>query len=131
FFRTGITSTNSISIEGGNKTTKARLSLSNLQNKYILPNTGYQRTSVSLSLNHSLSDKIKLGAKMNYNNKSSDNLPNLGYSNRSITYFIMQISPNLDSKWFKDYWITENVRQRRIISGILENPYFTLYESLN
>src|SRR5690606_5795600 len=29
------------------------------------------------------------------------------------------------------YWITKDVRQRRIFSGILENPYLALYEELN
>lgn len=131
FFRTGITTTNSIAIEGGNNTTKARLSINNLVNKYMLPNTGYQRTSINLSLSHKLSDKIRLDAKVNYNHKTSDNLPNLAYSNKSITYFIMTMSPNMDSKWFKDYWITKDVQQRRIFSGIVENPYFALYEELN
>lgn len=131
FLQTGLTSTNSIAVEGGNNTTKARLSVSNLQNQYILPNTGYQRTSVNVSLDHQLSKKIKLGTKFNYTNKSSDNVPKLAYNNRSITYFLMRISPNMDSEWFKDYWETKDISQRRPFSGLSENPYFVLYEQLN
>src|SRR5690606_745206 len=125
------TYTNNLSIEGGNKTTKARIGFSNLQNKYMLLNTGYQRTAVSLSLDHKLSDKIKLGAKVNYNNKSSDNLPSSGYDNNTITFFIMAMSPNMDSEWFRDYWTVKDQRQNRPYTTTLENPYFALYEQLN
>lgn len=131
FFRTGLTYTNNLAIEGGNKTTKARLGFSNLQNQYILLNTGYQRTAVSMSLDHQLSNKIKLGAKVNYNNKSSDNLPSSGYDNNTITFFIMAMSPNMNSEWFRDYWTVKDQRQNRPYTTTLENPYFALYEQLN
>src|SRR5690606_8116851 len=89
------------------------------------------RTAVSLSLDHKLSDKIKLGAKVNYNNKSSDNLPSSGYDNNTITFFIMAMSPNMDSEWFRDYWTVKDQRQNRPYTTTLENPYFALYDQLH
>lgn len=130
-FRTGMTYNNSISLDGGNATTSMRLSVNNLVNKWILPNTGYNRTTINLSVQHKINDKIRVNAKVNYNNKQSDNLPNLGYDNKTVTYFLLGQAPNIAMDWYKDYWIKPNEQQRRPYSSLLENPYFALYEQLN
>ena len=44
FFQTGKTFTNTISLDGGTDRTAVRLSLTNLQNTWIIPNTGYAAT---------------------------------------------------------------------------------------
>lgn len=131
-FRTGMTYTNAISIDGGNQNTSVRLSLNNFNNKWILPNTGYERTTVAFSINHKISDKIKVNAKVNYYFKQSDNLPNLGYDNKTLSYFMIAQAPNIDVNWYKDYWVTKDITQRRPFgTSVVENPYFSLYEQLN
>jgi TonB-linked SusC/RagA family outer membrane protein len=130
-FRTGVTYNNSISLDGGNANTSVRLSINNLVNKWILPNTGYNRTTVNLSIQHKINEKIRINAKVNYNNKQSDNLPNLGYDNKTITYFLLGQAPNIDLDWYRNYWRKENETQNRPFSGLLENPFFALNEQLN
>ena len=50
-YKTGFTFDNSISIEGGNgKGTYARLSFKDSRNDWILPNTGFNKQTISLSL---------------------------------------------------------------------------------
>ena len=133
FFKTGKTFINSITIDGGNNTTTARLSLTNLNNTWILPNTGYNRNTVALSLTHKLSDKFQVAAKINYTNKSTDNLPSTGYNNQSIMYFIRGMVPNFNIDWFKEYWAPgqEGITQTRPFSSLLDNPYLISYEMLN
>ncbi|HSC36933.1 MAG TPA: SusC/RagA family TonB-linked outer membrane protein, partial [Chitinophagaceae bacterium] len=131
-FRTGITYNNSISIDGGNQNTSVRLSINNYNNKWILPNTGYNRTSVNFSLQHKVNEKLKINAKINYTYKQSDNLPNLGYDNKTLAYFLIAHSPNIDVNWYKNYWITKDITQSRPFgTSVVENPYFALYEQLN
>ncbi|MFA6056832.1 MAG: SusC/RagA family TonB-linked outer membrane protein [Taibaiella sp.] len=130
-FRTGVTYNNSVSLDGGNDKTSMRLSYNNVQNKWILPNTGYTRNTINLSVQHKLNNKVRVFAKVNYTNKQSDNLPNLGYDNKTVTYFLLGQAPNVDLNWYKDYWIKENEQQFRPFSTLLENPYFALYEQLN
>lgn len=131
-FRTGVTLNNSVSIDGGNGNTNMRLSVSNLNNKWILPNTGYERTSVNLSVNHKMNNKFSINAKVNYYNKQSDNLPNLGYDNKTLSYFMIAHSPNINLDWYRDYWVTKDVMQRRPFgASVVENPFFALYEQLN
>jgi TonB-linked SusC/RagA family outer membrane protein len=134
FFRTGVTISNSISIEGGSDKGSARLSFTHLKNQWILPNTGFERINASLSVNQKVSDKLKISGKVNYTNKKSDNLPAAGYNNQSIMYFlIIGTAPNIRPEWFKPYWETGlvNVKQRNLFNPGPDNPYLDLYEMLN
>jgi TonB-linked SusC/RagA family outer membrane protein len=133
FFETGRTLINSVTVDGGNQNTTMRLSFTNLKNKWILPNTGYDRNTVALSISHKLSDKFQISTKVNYTNKFTDNLPSTGYNNQSIMYFIRGMTPNLDLNWFKEYWVPgqENIAQTRPFSSLLDNPYLILYEMQN
>ncbi len=133
FFETGKNLVNSLTMDGGNKNTSVRLSLTNLNNTWILPNTGYKRNTVALSVNHKLSDQLSISTKVNYTNKKTDNLPSTGYNNQSIMYFIRGMVPNSNLDWFKDYWVPgqEGVAQTRPFSSLLDNPYLISYEMLN
>ena len=133
FFVTGKTITNSISVDGGSGKTTARLSYTNLYNEWIIPNTGYKRNTVALSVNQKVTDKFTLSSKINFINRSSDNLPSTGYNNQTIMYWMMYQAPNIDLNWYKPYWIPgqENVLQNHPFSGNLDNPYLIANEMLN
>ncbi len=134
FFRTGTTVSNSVSLEGTNDRGSARLSVTQMTNKWILPNTGFERLNASLSVNQQISNKLKISGKANYTNKTSDNLPAAGYNNQSIMYFlIIGTAPNIRPEWFKPYWEPglTNVKQRNPFNTGPDNPYLDLYEMLN
>ena len=133
FFNTAKTFTNSVTLEGGNNNTSIRLSYTNLNNNWIVPNTGYGRNTVALSVNHKVSDKLQIATKVNYTNKKSDNLPSSGYNNQTIMYFIRGMVPNANLDWFREYWLPgqEQMAQNRPFSSLLDNPYLQAYEMLN
>ena len=133
FFETAKTFTNSVTVEGGNANTSARLSITNLNNSWIVPNTGYKRNTIALSVNQKISDKLTIASKINYTNRISDNLPSTGYNNQTIMYFIRGLTPNMNMDWFKEYWVPgqENIAQTRPFSSLLDNPYLQAYEMLN
>lgn len=133
FFDVSQTYTNSLTLNGGTRNTAVRLSYTNAQNKWIIPNTGYDRHSVALNVNHNLTDKLKITSKINYTNKGSDNLPSTGYNNQTIMYFMRGITPNMDLKNFLPYWVPgeEEILQNRPYSNLLDNPYLQAYEMLN
>lgn len=133
FFRTGSTVTNNISLEGGNAESSARASLTHSRNKWIMPNTGYERITAALSLNQRISEKIKLNAKINYTNKNSDNLPATGYNNQSIAYFMIFQNPSIDLDWYRPIWKKglEQVDQIHPFSRFIDNPFLIAYEMTN
>ncbi|MBE7175213.1 MAG: SusC/RagA family TonB-linked outer membrane protein [Mucilaginibacter polytrichastri] len=133
FFETGATYTNSISLDGGNDKTTARFSATNVNNTWIIPNTGYKRNTVALSVNQKVNDKLQIATKINYTNKSSDNLPSAGYNNQSIMYWYMFWEPSASIDWLKDYWMPgqENRMQSYPFSSFPDNPYLIAHEMLN
>lgn len=133
FFKPGSTFTNSVAMSGGSAKTKARLSYTNTINNWIIPNMGYTRNNLSLSLNHSLTDKLTISTKVNYRQQNSDNLPNTGYNNQAIMYFIRGITPNMNLDWFKPYWRPglEGIQQTKPFSTLLDNPFLQTREVIN
>jgi TonB-dependent SusC/RagA subfamily outer membrane receptor len=133
FFTTAGTLTNTVSVDGGTDKTTARFSFTNVANKWILPNTGYDRNTVSLSVNSKVNDKLQISSKINYTNKSSDNLPGAGYGNQSIMYWYIFWQPNADPDWLRNYWAkgAEGKTIKYPFSTFPENPYAISYEFLN
>nr|WP_294906191.1 SusC/RagA family TonB-linked outer membrane protein [uncultured Lacibacter sp.] len=133
YFNTGKTFTNSVTIDGGTDKTTARFSMTNVANDWITPNTGYQRNSVSLSVNSKVSDRLQISSKATYNNRWSDNLPGAGYGNQSIMYWYIFWQPSADPGWLKNYWANgqENKKIMFPFSSFPENPYAIAYEFLN
>ncbi len=133
FFETGKTFTNTVTLDGGTAKTAVRFSLTNVDNTWIIPNTGYKRNTVALSASQKVTDKLQIATKINYTNKRSDNLPSTGYNNQTIMYWnIMQV-PNGNLDWLKDYWVPglEGIDQSYPFSTSPDNPYLIVNEMLN
>lgn len=134
FFQTGVTFSNSLSLDGGTDKGSARFSLTHMKNEWIIPNTGFERINAALSVSQQLSSKLKISGKANYTNKRSDNLPAAGYNNQSLMYFlIIGTTPNVNPQWFKPYWLPglEGVQQKNPFNPGPDNPYLGMYEMLN
>ena len=133
YFTTGNTVTNSISVDGGTDKTSARFSLTHLSNKWIIPNTGFGRNAVSMSVNSKVTDQLQITSKINYTNMQSDNLPGAGYGNQSIMYWYIFWQPSANTDWLKHYW-ANGLDGRSIkypFSSFPSNPYAVAYEYIN
>ncbi len=133
FWRNGFTLTNSISMDGGNANANMRASITHSKNEWIMPNTGFERLTASFSGNQKISDKITLNAKVNYTNKTSDNLPATGYNNQSIAYFMIFQNPNVDLDWYRPIWEKgkEQLEQIHPFSSFIDNPFLIAHEMTN
>ncbi|MES2651125.1 MAG: SusC/RagA family TonB-linked outer membrane protein [Bacteroidota bacterium] len=133
FFQTGIETTNSVSLDGTIKNVGLRFSASHGNNEWIVPNTGLERTTVSLSANTNLTKKLNVVLKATYNNRHSDNLPATGYGNQSLMYWFMFAHPNVNIDWYKDYWVNgqEGRKFVDITSTNPESPYAISEQYLN
>ncbi|KAA2241007.1 SusC/RagA family TonB-linked outer membrane protein [Chitinophaga agrisoli] len=133
YFTSGQTFTNSISVSGGTDKTTARFSVTNVDNKWIIPNTGYKRNTVSMSVSTKATDKLQISSKIDYTNKWSDNLPGAGYGNQSIMYWYIFWQPNAAVDWLKDYWVhgQEGLKIKFPYSSFPENPYAVSNEFIN
>ncbi len=77
YYETGQTWINTLAMSGGSEKMNARLSLSNLTNEGIVPNSGYDRYTVNLLTSLKLSDRFTLEMKANYIQEEATNRINL------------------------------------------------------
>ena len=80
YFRTGTSLTNSLSLTGGNGEQSFRVGFSNLQNESLIPNSGFDRTNISISTNSKFGKRITVEAKALYSNEFTKNRPYLSDS---------------------------------------------------
>lgn len=143
-FETGVTWSNSIAIEGSaGKGNSMRVSIKDMRNDWILPNTGYTSQNVSISVNQKINKAIKLGAKVTYYRKDSDNIPMSGYSAASPLYTLLWNNSSISLASYYDEWAsgrlksllhdyyTSNKNSTYIINRTADNVYMQLYEQLN
>ncbi len=80
FLRTGITTSNNISLSSASDTGSMRLSLGNNLQTGMVPFTEFNTHTVGFSGNMDLGTKLHAGVSLNYINDNSDQVPSSGYS---------------------------------------------------
>jgi TonB-linked SusC/RagA family outer membrane protein len=73
FLRTGETYTNSVDLSNGNAEQSFRLSYQRVDNKGIVPNSGYQRNNIALRATSKFGKYITVDAKANYIGQNTQN----------------------------------------------------------
>ncbi|HOM63655.1 MAG TPA: SusC/RagA family TonB-linked outer membrane protein [Dysgonamonadaceae bacterium] len=132
-FRIGYTLTNTVAVTGKTEKGSVRGSLTYAKNEWILPNTGYNRMTLSVGGQQQISDRLKIDFRSSYTHRKVNNTPGLGYNSNSISYFLIFQNPNVNLDWLRPMWRfgQENVRQLQPYSSFIGNPFVILYESEN
>lgn len=84
FFETGITLTNSIALTGANDKGSFRLSYSNLDQDFVLPNSQLIRHNVSFNGAYNLSDKLTVSSSANFVTHDAVGRPGTGYDGSNV-----------------------------------------------
>lgn len=132
-FQTGYTLTNSLAINGKSDRGSFRASVTHTKNEWILPNTGFQRITASVSAQQQVSRALKVNFKTSYTNRKINNTPALGYNSNSVSYFLIFQNPNVNLDWLRPMWRTgqEDIKQLQPYSSFIGNPFVILYEAEN
>lgn len=132
-FRTGHTWTNTVALSSRTKTGRVRAALTYADNKWILPNTGYDRMTLSVAGQQKISRYITLDYSTSYTNREVHNTPALGYNSNSISYFLIFQNPNVNLDWLRPKWRKglENIKQLQPYSSFIGNPFMILYDAIN
>ncbi|WP_293299506.1 SusC/RagA family TonB-linked outer membrane protein [Pedobacter sp. UBA4863] len=133
FFITGFEQSNSVTLDGTHKGVGMRLSASHSSSEWIVPNTGLERTSVSFNANKTFFKKLTINLKAQYNNRHADNLPSTGFGNQSIMYWFAFSQPNINTDWYRDYWVTgkEYEQFSDLTTTFPEGPYAISEQYIN
>ena len=125
FYQKGSTFTNTLTLSSGGENGGFSLSVSNLDNKTILRNSGYNRRTINLGFTQTLK-KLTVSGNVNYSNEYRKNPPNIAEQDYSpVIIFNMANSMPLDllEKYAADANGNETVWSRFTNRT---NPYFAL-----
>lgn len=133
FFRTGLISTNNISVSGAGEHGNFRVSTSHTYQRGIVPNTDLNNTSFQVSGGYKLSEKLVADASLTYNRQYTDNFPETGYGPNNYLYnLILWTGPDIDVNDLKNYWKPgeAGLQQRHYNTSWYNNPHFQANEYL-
>lgn len=135
FIQAGLLNTNNISFSSANDRSSIRMSLSNSNQRGIIPNTKLNIYNFNLNTSYDLSSKFKIDGALNYNRQATPNIPDVQYGPNSVIYS-MTIWTGAD--WsvndanIRNYWQPgkEGVQSNFAEYQRYHNPWFMSYEWL-
>ncbi len=133
FMRTGSTTTNNVSFNGTNDKGFFRVSLGDMRNTGMIPNTDMRRSTINLNAMQKLSDKVSVTFNINWNETGSGNRPNINGDDRSdVIRSLYEKGAQVNINDLKQYWMPgmEGIQQRSNAAK-QNNAYFVAYENTN
>ncbi|SFD28402.1 TonB-linked outer membrane protein, SusC/RagA family [Chitinophaga sp. CF118] len=125
FFRTGVTTNNTVSVDGGNGTSNYFMSYSYFNQQGTIPNTDYTRHSIFTKFNTQINSKLNATFQLTYSNVLNHKMPEgYGLENPLWTVFMGPVSYN-----FKPYLNPDGTQ--RLYRYSRNNPYWVLDNVLN
>ena len=134
FFRTGILSTNNVSVTGVGEKGSFRVSGSNSYQRGIIPSSEVNIANFSIAGKHKLTDKLDVDASITYNKQFTDNYSISTYGPSNVFYnLVAWTGADVDIRDARDYWEPgkEGVQQRYYNSTWYNNPFFLANELKN
>jgi TonB-linked SusC/RagA family outer membrane protein len=131
FYQNGFSQSNNISLEGNYDKANFRVSMGNLNNEGILPNTDYSRKTIGVNGSYNLTDNLKISTAVNISEAGSDNRQNISTGRRDPSRSALEMGVQVNVLDLQEYWLEgqENIQQRKS-KPKQNNPYFNIYENL-
>ena len=103
FFRTGVTTNNSVSVSGGTEKSQTYISLGNSHANGMIKHNSYNRNSITLRQSFKLFDRLKLEGSVNYVETITRNRPGGGTIGNPIYH--TYLSPrNVDMDYYAQHY---------------------------
>ncbi|SKA11223.1 TonB-linked outer membrane protein, SusC/RagA family [Chitinophaga eiseniae] len=119
FFQTGTNYTHNVSATGGNEVSTYRISLSRADQKGIVPNTNFYRTSVRANFDTKVTQRLSMNASMSYAATEGTKAQN-GSNTSGIMLPLLRTPASFD---LKDY-LNADGSSRNFVNNY-DNPYWT------
>lgn len=140
YLQTGNTLSNNVNIRGNYDKGSFRLSLSNMNNKGVMPNTKLNQTSVALNTDYRLTKSVRVSVSTSFIRTNSPNKTNTVGSNSILNSLLFNFPSNLQPlAEMRNYWLEgyEGIQQNGSImesNGVdvsNDNPWWTTYEKVH
>jgi len=132
FYKNGTAATNTISFNKNlGDEGSVRFSASDLNNKSIIPNAGFQQQSFSLSTNYKLSKHLELQLKGQYINAYTHNRPSVSDAPGSVNFATLFLPPNVNITSLAPGYKKDGSENQFLDDAYTTNPYFAAYKFIN
>jgi TonB-linked SusC/RagA family outer membrane protein len=138
FMRTGSSWTNSLDIQKATEDMTFRASVTRLDNKAVVPNSGMDRTSITLRSTANLAKWLSADVKINYVNQNTDNRIAVAADPNNIFYESLLMPRSIAYSDFLPFesknWKREDGRPAGYVYSLgasPRNPYWSAYRNLN
>ena len=84
FYQNGFSQSNNVAFDGNYDKANFRVSLGNLTNEGIMPNTDYSRKTIGVNGIYNLADNLKISAAVNITESGSDNRQNISTEEKTL-----------------------------------------------
>ena len=125
FYRTAVSTNNSIGVSGGTDKVRTYLSYTHNGNQGILPNNKLQRHTVNLRVSADITKRLSVDSKITYVNQDVRNKPYSG-ENNGVVMNLLKTPRNIDLNQYKKFENGEGFPTYWASSGIYMNPYWTI-----
>ena len=123
FFNTGSTLTNTVALSGSSLNHNYRLSVSNLRNKDVAPNSKFGRTSINTKT-HSKFGKVEADLSINYTYEKAANRPFIGGNHDNQFYSLLYLPNSIDVESLKPGY--DSTGKEFLYTQGVSNPYYVV-----
>ena len=107
FFKTGVTTNNSVALTGGTSIIKNYFSFANSHANGMVPENSYNRNTIAFRQSYNLwKDRLKIETSINYVQTKTENRPGGGTVLNPL--YTLYVAPrNVDMGWYKDNYVQQ------------------------
>jgi TonB-linked SusC/RagA family outer membrane protein len=130
FFKTGTMLDNNLTINAGDATQNATLSIGNLSQTGIIPNTKLTRTNIQFGAGTTIK-KMKISGSAGYTSTNQNGVLGGNSSGGGTGFaYLVSIPRSFNLKSFEnDYKNADGSQKFPLLANNIENPYFTAFEN--
>jgi TonB-linked SusC/RagA family outer membrane protein len=129
FYRTGHSWTNTVTLSSGGEHGGFHLSVSNLDNQAIVPNSGFDRRTINLGFTQNMG-RLTVSGNANYSNEQIKNPPVIAEQDMSTPTTIYSLANSMPLDLLRDNMRDPNTGGEFLYSRFTNrtNPYWATYE---
>jgi TonB-linked SusC/RagA family outer membrane protein len=131
FYKPGTTFTNTIALSGGTEKASGRLSFSNMNNESILPNADFNRKTINIATDVSLTDWLKFDVVTQYNLEESNNRPTVSDAEANANWGTYMIANTVDIRDLAPGYDANGVEVAWNPVPVATNPQFVVNKIKN
>ncbi|WP_035805912.1 SusC/RagA family TonB-linked outer membrane protein [Lunatimonas lonarensis] len=132
FYRTGHTFTNTVTVSSGGEFGGFSLSISNLENQSIVPNSGYDRKTINLGFTQEIAKKLIVSGNMNYSLENIKNPPQIAEQDMSTPTVLNTLANSMPLSLMREKMADANGNEF-VFSRFRNrtNPYWSTFEKFD